>query len=480
MRRIHAVWRLAGGLFCQALILLSTAQAADKLLRIQPIQVCSDDGTVCANVNRTLFSAEAAKIWGQAGMKIEFLPWVTFRGTPWLDLTTSIFDNYTIFTLAGTAGHGQNSDYTVINAWFVRSISGAYGNSLQTVPGLVQRNGVAIADNSFSYGSGGRIDVIAHELGHNLGLDHATFGALGSTNLMVDGRSVPAQIGDITPDGLQLDHLDPDQINQARSTMFAVPITAPVIRTQPLSQIAQWKGSLTFGVTADGAAPLSYQWFFNATNRVLAATNSTLLLTNIQDRDAGLYSVSVSNASGKSTSSNALLLVNHPPVPASPVAERFAGTGVRIPQTALLGTDPEGDPVSLTALDLMSARGVLVTTSEGWVCYLPPTELTDPDTFGYTVGDGRGGSGVGTVAVIVAPGQAPSLTVSWQGPTHGTVRITGAGIAGKGYAFEFTESVSPTSWQPLGTAVADVYGVFEYADTPPEDTPTRFYHVVSD
>src|SRR5438067_104053 len=111
----------------------------DRRLRIQPIQICSDDGSDCANTNRILFLAETAKIWAQAGIAIECLPWTRFYGTPWLNLTASIFDDYTIFELAGTPGHAQNPDPTVLNLWFVKSISnGAFGHSLQTIAGIAQ------------------------------------------------------------------------------------------------------------------------------------------------------------------------------------------------------------------------------------------------------------------------------------------------------------------------------------------------------
>ena len=102
----------------------------DRLIRIQPIQVCSDDGMFCANSNRILFEAETLKIWAQAGITTEFLPWRRFYGTEWLDLSTSLFADYTIYSLANTPGHEQHSDPTVLNLYFVRSFSnGAFGHS---------------------------------------------------------------------------------------------------------------------------------------------------------------------------------------------------------------------------------------------------------------------------------------------------------------------------------------------------------------
>jgi hypothetical protein len=58
---------------------------------------------------------------------------------------------------------------------------------------------------------------------------------------------------------------------------------------------------------------MSYQWNFNGTN-IAAATNATLILTNLQLNQAGNYAVLVTNAYGSLTSSNAALTLVLPPV----------------------------------------------------------------------------------------------------------------------------------------------------------------------
>src|SRR5205814_4229965 len=40
----------------------------------------------------------------------------------------------------------------------------------------------------------------------------------------------------------------------------------PVITSQPASQTVDPGSSVTFSVTANGSAPLNYQWYFNGTN----------------------------------------------------------------------------------------------------------------------------------------------------------------------------------------------------------------------
>jgi hypothetical protein len=84
----------------------------------------------------------------------------------------------------------------------------------------------------------------------------------------------------------------------------------PVIANQPQSQTVFLGSTASFSVNANGSRPLSYQWSVNATN-IAAATNATLILTNVQVAQSGnAYSVMVSNPVGSTNSSNALLMVN--------------------------------------------------------------------------------------------------------------------------------------------------------------------------
>ena len=65
-------------------------------------------------------------------------------------------------------------------------------------------------------------------------------------------------------------------------------------------------------MTAQGSAPLTYQWHHGAVT-LSGATNSTLVLTNVQFPDAGNYFVQVSNIAGSTNSVTVTLTVNIPP-----------------------------------------------------------------------------------------------------------------------------------------------------------------------
>ncbi len=74
------------------------------------------------------------------------------------------------------------------------------------------------------------------------------------------------------------------------------------ITSQPTSKmVAQGLATTILRVSATGTVPLGFQWYFNG-QAVTDATNSSLVLTNIQRSMAGLYTAVASDASGSVTS----------------------------------------------------------------------------------------------------------------------------------------------------------------------------------
>jgi hypothetical protein len=72
----------------------------------------------------------------------------------------------------------------------------------------------------------------------------------------------------------------------------------PVILTQPSSRQVIEGGTASFSANAAGTAPLQYQWRLNEVD-VLLGTNTTLVITNVQDAHAGNYVVVVTKQSGR-------------------------------------------------------------------------------------------------------------------------------------------------------------------------------------
>jgi PEP-CTERM motif len=181
---------------------------------LQPIQVCADDGTSCANPSLELFEAITDKIWAQADIDINFLDWLVVNDSNKLDETN--FDDLT-----------ANASPSIMNVWFISTLSdcGGYFDP-STLFGCGGGNRAAVADLVFGFNSPyGRVDTFAHEIGHVLGLPHIA----GASNLMATGstRTIPEVIGDIAPDGAGLSFLSADQIATARSSSVLYDASVP-------------------------------------------------------------------------------------------------------------------------------------------------------------------------------------------------------------------------------------------------------------
>lgn len=73
--------------------------------------------------------------------------------------------------------------------------------------------------------------------------------------------------------------------------------------------------------------------------------------------------------------------------PGVPVAWPLTNGPTAFPEDVLLAgcVDPEGNPLTLAAVDPVSSQGGTLTHSNGWVYYFPPNGLTSTDTFHYLV-----------------------------------------------------------------------------------------------
>jgi uncharacterized repeat protein (TIGR01451 family) len=114
----------------------------------------------------------------------------------------------------------------------------------------------------------------------------------------------------------------------------------PLITRHPANLAVAVGGTATFNVLATGDPPLSYQWYFNLTNRLVGETRDTLILTNVQAGNDGRYSVVVSNDIGSASSANALLQVRVPPSITQNPASLILTQGQTAQFTVQVGGDP--------------------------------------------------------------------------------------------------------------------------------------------
>ena len=87
---------------------------------------------------------------------------------------------------------------------------------------------------------------------------------------------------------------------------------APSFVVQPQSQNTDAGHDITFSGLASGATPISYQWWFNGSS-ISGAKDTNLTVLSVSDTNAGTYWLVASNSHGTATSSNAFLIVGHPP-----------------------------------------------------------------------------------------------------------------------------------------------------------------------
>ncbi len=99
----------------------------------------------------------------------------------------------------------------------------------------------------------------------------------------------------------------PVKSQSAKLTVFS----PPVIVVQPVDLSAKEGGSAILSVSATGTAPLNYKWRKGGTY-LTGKTADTLMITNVQASDAGLYFVEVSNVLDSVSSNTVMLTVNAP------------------------------------------------------------------------------------------------------------------------------------------------------------------------
>ncbi|MEO6034024.1 MAG: immunoglobulin domain-containing protein, partial [Verrucomicrobiota bacterium] len=118
------------------------------------------------------------------------------------------------------------------------------------------------------------------------------------------------------------------------------------ITAQPVGLTSATGTSASFLVTAEGGAPLGYQWRFNGINlvdglRVAGANSSNLTVTALLTNDTGAYTVLATNSYSSATSQVAILTVLMPPAITVQPVDVIALTGSNI----TLSASVEGSPL---------------------------------------------------------------------------------------------------------------------------------------
>jgi hypothetical protein len=218
---------------------------------VQPIDVCTDNPrpgvlTDCAYINNSLQTVLSSptgantlvgfidpvtgmqsdrNIWSAYGIDVKQTPVVQYNSTASQTLKVNSCDPTsgttnctspsfkalaqqvvstapppTAISQGVTPTFPRNPNPTVINRFFVKNICSSTNTNCFAGDvdgfGSGNGNGFATQNRVFFPQLGGKPDTDAHELGHNLALDHLTFGAADTTNLMTAGgmRTIPTPI----------------------------------------------------------------------------------------------------------------------------------------------------------------------------------------------------------------------------------------------------------------------------------------------
>ena len=243
----------------------------------------------------------------------------------------------------------------------------------------------------------------------------------------------------------------------------------------------------------DADTPLSELTFtVSSSNPTLVSAANVSILGTGNDRTlnilpasgrtgSGQITLTVSDGSSQTSRTFKLVVnpVNHPPVAGADSVTRQHGQALKILASQLLSNDQDVDfdPLMVTAVSPLSAQGVPVQLVEGWVAYLPSSDMNETDTFSYTVSDGHGGEAAGQVSVqVAAPGDQQSINITgFEMQNDHSIRIEFVGIPGRTYQIQATDTLSPPAWAPIGLVVADAFGRFEFIDNHAAEHVTRFY-----
>jgi hypothetical protein len=163
------------------------------------------------------------------------------------------------------------------------------------------------------------------------------------TNVVVEGTNAVLELSDVS--AAQAGSYQVVVNNAYGSVTSAVAtltvFSPPAIVTQPQPQTVTFGGVAVFVVSAAGNPPPSYQWLLDGTNSLEGANGSILTLSNVQDTQAGLYSVVVTNVLGSVTSVPvALTILNAPAIAVQPLNITVLEGGTVVFSVTALGKAP--------------------------------------------------------------------------------------------------------------------------------------------
>jgi hypothetical protein len=188
-------------------------------------------------------------------------------------------------------------------------------------------------------------------------------------------------------------------------------VSPPFITSPPADQSVGAGSNAAFAVTADGSPTLTYQWRANGTN-IPGATGATLTLTNVQDVNAGAYTVTIANSIGSMTSDPVTLTV----IPTAPFftlqpLSQGAPVGGSVTFTAAAaGTQPIGYQWQFNNVDLTGSSSTSLTLANVQIANSGAYTLVASNAVGVTL------SFPASLIVTAVPPAITTQPVGWSVP----------------------------------------------------------------
>ena len=267
----------------------------------------------------------------------------------------------------------------------------------------------------------------------------------------------------------------------AAFTVSVVPAN-PAVTLSSSENPSGYKDSVSFAVNlpADATGSVAFASTNGpiSTNTVSGGVATSLSITNLP-RGTNVITATYSgdtNYLGVTVSLNQIV-TNHPPVASLTTVTCTEGMSAEIALSdmATNWSDPDGDTVELTSINLTTTNGValfpinLTTNLDGsyviaanaYLGYRNPTNVMN-DQFSYSISDGQGGTNIGYVDIIISTnvitGQATGVIATGGGP----VTVNFAGIIG--YSYSVQRSTNLLDWVTVWTTNAPAGGLFNFTD----------------